>query len=509
MNPMNNVYLVTVACDYYVELAKRLTASGYNIKIVGAGGMQEYWPRSLDAYISAVNAKVALYEDFNFPERFERILDPDYSVLSLDIFSELAYYEKLFLMSTDRLAFFPISQIDRNRLFYRFIGHFYKIFRTEQIDSVVFFGTPHGPWSIALFGLAKALKMKVVYTDWVGLSPALTAVESDLHVRRTYSAEEEQLGLIANPDESARIHDIVMRNVNADFVWNGAEHLNLAKVFVRKIGSLLLRKPFGDYVAPEFFLNAGRRTRIGYIGPLVRYYLEVRRALQFYDRHATDELPDGNSLVLFLHQQPEASTMPLGGLFADQLLILDMILGALPKDMKVYVKEHPYMFEAPAQERHERSVEFYAHMLKDPRVRFVKRTVNSNLLVKDAKYVASICGSVSWEAMRAGKPCIIFGWAWYAECKSCFSVDSVESLKTAFRDAARKSREDVLKDVQGFLAWLEKRLIYGAACRPALNFLSKDYSYEKGLANVARAIDMALECAPSSRENRTLTPEAV
>ncbi len=507
---MKNLYLVTLAFDYYVDIAKRLTASGYNIRVIGAGRAPEYWPDSLDEYVSAVRLKINLYDDFNFPEKFERILDPDYSVLSLDMFSALAYYEKLFLMSTDRLAFFPIPQIDRNRLFYRFIGHFYKILKTEQIDGVVFFGTPHGPWSIALFGLAKALNLKVIYVDSVGLSPQLATIETELHIRRSYSAEELKLGLIANGDESARIHDIVSRNVNADFVWNGAEHLNLTKVFLRKIGSLLLRRPFGDYIAPEFFLNTDRRPRIGYVVPLIKYYIGVRQALRFYDQHATDELPDGNSLVLFLHQQPEASTMPIGGLFADQLLVLDLILAALPEGTKVYVKEHPYMFEAPAQERHERSVEFYAHMLKDPRVRFVNRTLNSNLLVKNARFVASICGSVSWEAMRAGKTCIIFGWAWYAACKSCFSVDSVESLKAAFRNAANKSHDDVLADVADFLAWLEKRLIYAAADRQALNYLRKDYPYDKGLANLTRAISVALgESGSTAAGSRPLAQSAV
>lgn len=488
---MKNLYLVTLACDYYVDIAKQLTALGYNVKVVGAGRAAEYWPGSLDGYVSAVKPKVVLYEDLNFPERFEKILDPDYSVLSLKIFSALAYYEKLFLMSTDRLAFFPISQIDRYRLFYRYVGHFYNILKKENIDSVVFFGTPHGPWSIALFGLAKAIDLKVVYSDWVGLSPALTTIETDIHVRRPCSAEEAKLGTMANGDESARIHDIVTRSVNADFVWNGAEHLNLPRVFLRKIASLILRKPFDDYIAPEFFLNA-RSKRIRYIVPLIRYFFGVRRALQFYDRNATEELPEENSLVLFLHQQPEASTMPNGGLFADQLLLLDLILAALPEGMKVYVKEHPYMFEAPAQERHERSVEFYAHMLKDPRVRFVEKTVNSNVLVRRARFVASICGSVSWEAMRSGKPAIIFGWAWYAACKSCFSVDSVDSLKAAFRDASSKSHDDVMADVSDFLSKLEKRLIYGAACRPALHYLGDDYSYDKGLANVTRAISLAI-----------------
>ena len=149
--------------------------------------------------------------------------------------------------------------------------------------------------------------------------------------------------------------------------------------------------------------------------------------------------------------------MPMGGVFADQLLVLDLILAAIPEGMNVYVKEHPFMFEVGPQDRHERTVTFYAHMLKDPRVKFVDRSIDSMTLIKNAKFVASIIGSISWEGMRAGKPCIVFGWAWFSACKSCFSVDSVESLKSAFENISSKSRDEVLADVSDFLDELKNQ----------------------------------------------------
>lgn len=489
---MKNIYMVDLTHNYYVDIAKTLTASGHSIKVIGASRSLEYWPSSLDDYISAIKPKITLWENFNCPEDFERILDPDYSVLNLNIFSELSYYEKMFLMTTDRLSFFPTSQIDRCRLFYRFIGHFYKILNKEQIDSVIFFGTPHGCWSIALFGLAKALKLNAIYVDWVGLSPDLSTIETQLHIRRTYFSNEMELGLVANGEESKNIHDIVAKSKNAEFVWTSTKHINRPKMYLKTIGSLLLRKPFGKYVSPEFFLNPGKRRRISYVIPLIRFVIKTGQALRFLEQNASDELPDRNSLILFLHLQPEASTMPMGGVFADQLLVLDLILAALPKGMNVYIKEHPFMFETLGQERHERSVEFYAHMLKDSRVRFVKRSVSSAVLIKQAGFVASIAGSISWEAMRAGKPCIIFGWAWFAECQSCFTVDSVDSLKEAFLAASSKTHADVLADVSRFLDNLEKRLIYAASCRPALRYLGAEFRYDKSVANLSRAISVAI-----------------
>ena len=501
---MKNIFMVDLSHNYYVDIAKKLTESDLRIKVIGASRLLEYWPSSLNEYISLVNPRIVLWEDLCMPESFARVFDPDYSVLSLGAFSELAYYEKLFLLSTDRLSFFPISQIDRCRLFYRYISHFYNILKKEQIDSVIFFGTPHGPWSIALFGLAKIINLDAIYVDWVGLSPDLSTIETQLHIRRSYSPDEMDLGLVANSDESKRISDIVTKSIDAELVWTVTKHINRPMAALRTIGSLLLKRPLEEYTSPELFLNPGRRKRICYAFPLIKYFINTGQVQRFYEKNTSDDLPDNKSLVLFLHLQPEASSMPMGGIFADQLLVLDLILTALPEGMNVYVKEHPFMFEALAQDRHERTVEFYAHMLKDPRVRFVKRSVNSKLLMKNAKFVASTVGSISWESMRAGKPCVIFGWAWFSSCESCFSVDSVESLKSAFKVASIKSRDNVLADVRDFLDKLKNRLIYAAGCRPALNYLSEDYSYDKSVVNLSSAIGLSIgiSSAPAPSEDQ-------
>src|SRR6266540_1806764 len=183
---MKNLYIADLTHDYYVDVAKNLSSFGYKIRIIAANRSPEYWPSELDDFISLTRPTLTLWDDFNYPERFARVFDPDYSVLNLDLFQRLAYYEKLFLMSSDRLSFFPIAEIERCRLFYRFIAHSYRLLKQHDIHAVLFFGTPHGLWSIALFGLAKVLGLEVLYTDWVGLSPALSTIEKELHIRRSY-----------------------------------------------------------------------------------------------------------------------------------------------------------------------------------------------------------------------------------------------------------------------------------------------------------------------------------
>lgn len=60
-----------------------------------------------------------------------------------------------------------------------------------------------------------------------------------------------------------------------------------------------------------------------------------------------------------LHMQPELTTCPLGGQFADQLLMVRMLSAHLPKGYRLYVKEHPDQLRHTLTHPSARSAEFY------------------------------------------------------------------------------------------------------------------------------------------------------
>ena len=506
----NGVFIVSLTHDYYLDIARTLSAAGVPVKAVAASRREEYRPKLLNEYLATMKPDVFFWEDMNTPERFEAVFDPDYSVLGLDAFADLAYYEKIFLLMSDRVAFHPLSQLDRCRLFYRYIAHFHNIVKRNNIDAVIFFNTPHGPWSIALWGLAKALKLEVMYTDQVGLSTDLATIETEITIRRSYTGGAATLGRDANAYELDRIRRIIHASYKKEFswlAWLAVPGINVHRRYLKAIASLILKWPFSEYVSSEFFLNKGPRQRIRYAWPLFRHYLNVCRLLRFYDRHTTDEMLSRKSVVLFMHQQPEASTMPNGGVFADQLLLLDLILAALPKDMDIYVKEHPWMFDTLGEDRHERSVDFYRYLLRDPRVKLLKRSVPSEVLIRKAGAIVSTIGSVSWEAMLIGRPCVVFGWAWFAACASCFVVDSVDTLRTAIEACVARTEEQVRADVETFLAEIEKRTVYAASSSPSLRLSRNDYDYRAGVRNLSRALALALGYdADWLARNRELRP---
>jgi hypothetical protein len=499
---MKNIYMTDISHNYYVDIAKELIVRGSKIKVIETSPRVEYWPQSLDEFIRVHKPKVVLWDDFNSMEKFLKILDPDYSFMSYNNMSKLSYYEKMFLMSTDRLSLLPISQIDRIRLFYRFVGHFYKILKNERIDIVLSFGIPHGLSALALFGIAKVIGLKTIFTNPTAVAPELSLIENDI---KNTSLDAASLKLksdvLKNEIDESIVNEIVEKFRKFDYLSFGNSDINVIKSqrstlvpfnrhvnFIKKIFSLILKKPFSEYYNPEFFLKFGIKTRILRVIPLIKYYIQTLFTINFYNKYATDKCDSGNSLVFFLQFQPEASTMPQGGIFADQLLALDLILQAVPKDMTVYVKEHPYMFCQFGQDAHERSVRFYKYILRDPRVYLVKKNYDSIKLIKKVKYVVSINGSISMEAILQGKPCIIFGRHWIDTCASCFVVDSVETLKKAFNEISKKSPSEVFEDTRNFYDHFRKKVIFAAAYSHTLPFIGNDLTYDKSVNNLSNAI---------------------
>ena len=208
-------------------------------------------------------------------------------------------------------------------------------------------------------------------------------------------------------------------------------HRNMHKIYIRRILSLFFKNPLSEYISPEFALNINRRKKIKCAWPILKYYLKILKALNFYKKNTTSDFPNKNSIVLFLHKQPEASTNPLGGHFQDQLFILDLLLAALPNGMNIFVKEHPWQFETIGEDKNERSIDFYKSLIKDKRVKILDRSVPSENIIKKAGVIISTCGTVGWQSIELGKASIVFGWQWYTGCKSCFVVDSVKKLREA------------------------------------------------------------------------------
>jgi len=118
-------------------------------------------------------------------------------------------------------------------------------------------------------------------------------------------------------------------------------------------------------------------------------------------------------VIMGLHYQPESTTAPRAGLFADQLYVLELMARHLPQDWSIYVKENPKQFNPIAEGNTGRPVRFYRDALKIPRVSFAPHDMDPFVLIDKALAVFTVTGTIGWEAMVRGKPVVSFGPSWY------------------------------------------------------------------------------------------------
>ncbi len=116
-----------------------------------------------------------------------------------------------------------------------------------------------------------------------------------------------------------------------------------------------------------------------------------------------------------LHLQPEKTTSSWGGMFCDQLLAIERLSDLLPDGWVIYVKENP------KQSFFMRGKFFYERLRCIKKARLVPAYTDTYLLLNKSVFVATITGTVGWEAITGGKNVLIFGWGvWYKTLPGVF-----------------------------------------------------------------------------------------
>lgn len=137
-------------------------------------------------------------------------------------------------------------------------------------------------------------------------------------------------------------------------------------------------------------------------------------------------------VLLALHYQPEITTLPIGGAFTDQVEIAHLLSTELPGGWRLLVKEHPTTFKPGSQGNRSRSRAFYEELASIPAVQLVPIDEPSLRLVDSSEVVATVSGTIGWEAVARGTPTFIFGAAWYWGCEGVFAIGTRKELREAF-----------------------------------------------------------------------------
>jgi hypothetical protein len=397
------------------------------------------------------------------------------SVLDRKFLLDMLECERYFMTTMDRLSAKPQSITTRKILFRELLVFFKSLFeQNPDITHVFFSRTPHFGWDIVLFFVAEYFGVRSLILQRTDLNK-LYLIRSDW--RSMFKISPPRLDERSWPDDDIKslLHTqsefvtysrrVNSRSMNAFVSPKFIQRPDVGLRFLARWIWLLMRlfstrkKRWSD---SAFFCNEILTFTEKFHLNLKRY-LDSKKYLQIYT--GLSAIPDLRLPYIYyaMHFQPERSTQPEGAEFEDQTLAIQILASSLPEGWFVYVKEHPRQFDSwppDLRKMHARSVAFYQKISGIPRVKLVPVDFDSDVLIANSRLSSTITGSTGWEALKAGKPVIVFGNSWYAGCESCVVVESVLDAKKALNHLAAKDGGQVKRDCHRFLRALMPKLIY-------------------------------------------------
>jgi hypothetical protein len=131
------------------------------------------------------------------------------------------------------------------------------------------------------------------------------------------------------------------------------------------------------------------------------YYINKKKYHAFVKELTVTDVADKDFVLFTLHKQPEASIDNTGRYYENQIEIIKNIWRILPENTLLLVKEHSNAIG-------DRKLDFYKKISAFNQVKFIDYKSDSYQLVKKAKAVFTISGTVAYEAALMDTPTFTF-----------------------------------------------------------------------------------------------------
>ena len=136
------------------------------------------------------------------------------------------------------------------------------------------------------------------------------------------------------------------------------------------------------------------------------------------------------------HLEPEAVVLYLGGgLYVNQVKLIENIAASLPAGYYLYVKDHPHEFAY-------RRAEDYERLMKVPNIRLIDQRIPGKSLIKNSVGVLSIVGTAGFEGLMLGKQVYGFGNSYYTTTNRVNYVRNIRDLRSMIYENMGKSYVD-------------------------------------------------------------------
>jgi len=224
----------------------------------------------------------------------------------------------------------------------------------------------------------------------------------------------------------------------------------------------------------------------------------------YYQHAASKTLPQKGFIYYPLHMQPEASSMPLAGIYADQQVVVEAISNALPRGLKLVVKEHPLQFTT-SDKLSFRSVAFYSGLKRLDNVVLAHHKEPAAPLIRNCLAAVTLTGTTALEALAYRRYCFVLGSSVLAKSPNALVPENQADLR---RQLARLSKNQLPpiaeKDIGDFLRWIEEHSVFGYLDPDKHPRLEGAFSKEQNVAAVSDAVIHAIRTSQGAANSARL-----
>lgn len=364
--------------------------------------------------------------------------------LDEELIQSMRNTEAVFLTMVERYAkYADMPYAERLRQYMEHLRYWNHVLDTKKIGLLLMNTAPHQCYDLVIYDLCKKKKIPVLYIERLVHFGTCTVEEDWERAGEEIRERYETLRKEITDDQPIPLSDSFERffkmysEVDRGPWYMGprSKHLEhrsfLAKWWAIAV-RILIHKPryfFRSVLNPFFWKR--------------KWHQHATTLL--YDRYTEDPPTTEPFIYVPLHMQPEATTCPLGGVFTDQELMVQMLAHALPPGIRIVIKEHP------AQGEMCRSAAFYASLKAIPSVILVPRHYDTFRLTRDALAVATVTGTAMLEGLFREKPAIMFGHQYFQYAPGIFRVRTQEDCMQAVHAVLGKQKTHTVRDMRMFL----------------------------------------------------------
>ncbi len=431
-------------CGYQSKILNRLKKENVFDKCVIVSQSID----NTDFYNPAFYTEIPAHYGYNC--EYEKYIDSNKLYpLTEQLLQSMLPYESTAIKMVMRYTNFNIHNYEESKQEYlRHLQFWHHIILTEKIDAIFLCCLPHTPWEYVIYCIGKIRKIPILVLEPTHFSgryaygETVETIGYNTALKYKELHEKNEINIILNKqmqdfydkhreDRRAKISYKTTRKLRDMMSKETERYIRPSAIIQRKLyllKSIRRYKREGNKRLLQFERKRFYYDNIMTLKALFRYMTIYKQS----DYNRIAQYPDyAKPYVYFaLQLEPEASTLPKSGVFAEQIISIKLLAKSLEKyKIYIYVKEHV------VQKHREKS--FYEELLKIRNVKLIKTTVNTYDLINSSIAVSTQTGTCIWEGILRNKPALVFADGCY--WKGAPGVFRIRDVRTC-----RKAMEKIL-----------------------------------------------------------------